>query len=427
MTLVRTSLLTGISVLVRILALLGINKVLAVAVGPAGYAVLGQFQNTVQILTTIASAGLSNGITKYTAEFRDDQPRRRETWRAAVTLALALASTMAVATIGSSAWLARSLLGSADYASVFRWLGAALVLVALNSVLLAIINGRKEVRLYVSASICGSLLALLMTSWLAYSNGLEGALVALATFQAVAFFATLAMCYRLDWFRWSNFVGRFGRRAATDLLKFASMTLASIVSVPASHLIVREILGEKFGWGAAGLWEAMWRLSGAYLMIITTTLGVYYLPRLSEIKSTADLRSEVLSGYKWIMPFALASALAIYLTRDFIVVTLFSPEFSPLRDLLAWQLVGDVLKIGGWLLAYVMLGKAMLVAFVVSEVLSAMMFVLLVDLLTDAFGLRGASMAHAANYFLYWSGLGFVIWRGIERGAFDERPPSIAH
>lgn len=73
-----------------------------------------------------------------------------------------------------------------------------------------------------------------------------------------------------------------------------------------------------------------------------------------------------------------------------------------MRDLFAWQMVGDTLKIGSWILAYLMLGKAMVKLFIVSEVLFAALFYLLTYFLTDAFGLKGVAIAHAVNYFFYW-------------------------
>ena len=73
MTLIKTSLLSSVAVFVRLLTLLGINKVLAIFVGPSGYAAIGQFQNAIQMLTTFATGALSSGVTKYTAEYHNDE------------------------------------------------------------------------------------------------------------------------------------------------------------------------------------------------------------------------------------------------------------------------------------------------------------------------------------------------------------------
>ena len=59
MSLVRTSLLNAIAVGIRMLAMLGLNKILAVLVGPAGYALFGQFQNAVTVINTFASGAIN--------------------------------------------------------------------------------------------------------------------------------------------------------------------------------------------------------------------------------------------------------------------------------------------------------------------------------------------------------------------------------
>jgi PST family polysaccharide transporter len=160
------------------------------------------------------------------------------------------------------------------------------------------------------------------------------------------------------------------------------------------------------GWEAAGYWEAMWRLSGAYLMLVSTTLSVYYLPRLSELKTGAEIRREILAGYRVILPVAAVCALLVYVLRHLIIETLFSAAFLPMESLFFWQLVGDVLKIASWLFAYVMLSKAMTLAYVITEISSTLIFIILTILFVKHFGLMGASVAHVVNYLSY---LGLII------------------
>ncbi|MGE4416327.1 MAG: O-antigen translocase, partial [Marinobacterium sp.] len=81
MTLIKTSLLNGIAVVIKMLTLLGLNKILAIYVGPAGYAALGQFQNAVQMITTLASGAINTGVTKYTAEYHEDEAKQHAVWR----------------------------------------------------------------------------------------------------------------------------------------------------------------------------------------------------------------------------------------------------------------------------------------------------------------------------------------------------------
>lgn len=413
MTLIRTSLLNGIAVAIKMLTLLGINKILAVYVGPAGYAALGQFQNAVQMITTFASGAINTGVTKYTAEYFDDEVKQRLLWRTAGTVALfgSVATALFIAALNRP--LAEWFLKDARYGGVFLWFAATLVLFTFNTLLLAILNGKKEVVRYVVANIAGSIFALIVTTVMAIQLGLYGALVALAVYQSITFFVTLLLCYNAPWFKVSYLVGGIDKKTALNLGKYTAMALTSAACVPVSHILVRNHLGETLGWAAAGYWEAIWRLSAAYLMLVTTTLGVYYLPRFSELKDPNDIKKEIIQSYKIIFPIAASCGFIIYLLRDSIINILFTEDFAPMRELFAWQMFGDSLKIGSWILAYLMLGKAMFKIFIATEVFFSLLFVALTYFLIDKFGLVGVSVAHAINYGIYWVVLFLVLDKSI--------------
>ncbi|MDV5860887.1 O-antigen translocase [Pseudomonas mendocina] len=403
MTLIKTSLLNGIAVVIKMLTLLGLNKILAIYVGPAGYAALGQFQNAVQMITTLASGAINTGVTKYTAEYHDDESKQHAVWRTAGTISLIGSALVAIAVIAFNKQLAGWFLKDESLSSVFSWFALTLVLFVFNTLLLAILNGKKEIQRYVIANIAGSLFALAVTTLMAIQLGLYGALVALAIYQSLTFFVTLTLTYKASWFKLRYLLGGIDKQATKNLAKFTAMALTSAACVPLSHILIRNHLGETLGWEAAGYWEAMWRLSAAYLMLVTTTLSVYYLPKLSELKEPADIKKEILQGYKIILPVAAACGLVIYLLRDFIIRVLFTAEFADMEVLFGWQMVGDTLKIGSWILAYLMLGKAMVKLFILSEIGFAALFYGLAYYFTGIVGLEGVSIAHALNYFFYWT------------------------
>lgn len=401
MTLIKTSLLNGIAVVIKMLTLLGLNKILAIYVGPVGYAALGQFQNAVQMITTFASGAINTGVTKYTAEYHADEDAQHKVWRTAGTIATVGSLLSAVTIVLLSERLAGWFLKDTSYGSVFVWFAATLIFFTLNTLLLAILNGKKEVIRYVVANISGSVFALIVTTLLTSKFGLYGALIALAVYQSLSFFMTLLICCKSSWFKLHHFLGGVDKATALNLGKYTAMALASAACVPLSHILVRGHLGETLGWEAAGYWEAMWRLSVAYLTLVTTTLSVYYLPRLSEIKNTAQLKFEIIQGYKVILPIAAISGLAIYLLRDVIISVLFTSQFKPMRNLFAWQIIGDTIKIGSWILGYVLIARAFFGFVILSEIIFAASFVILAGMFSSRFGLEGASIAHAVSYSLY--------------------------
>lgn len=415
MTLIKTSLLNGIAVIIKMITLLGINKILAIYVGPSGYAAVGQFQNAVQMITTFASGAINTGVTKYTAEYYEDELKQQHVWRTAGTIAIigSIITSIVIAIFNQP--LASWFLKNENFGGVFLWFAATLIFFTFNTLLLAILNGKKSIGRYVLANIAGSIFALVATAIMAIQWGLYGALIALAIYQSITFFATLFICYNAHWFKISYFFGQIDRQIALNLGKYTAMALTSAACIPLSQIIIRNHLGESFGWNAAGYWEAMWRLSNAYLMLATTTLGVYYLPKLSELKKSSEIKREILQGYKIILPAAALSGLLIYIFRDLIISLLFTNEFLPMRELFAWQMIGDTLKIGSWILAFVMLGKAMTKLYIFTEITFSITFVVLTWLLTKTLGLQGVVVAFAVNYAAYWLVIAWFIFRHLNQ------------
>ncbi|HFF4987466.1 TPA: O-antigen translocase, partial [Acinetobacter baumannii] len=297
------------------------------------------------------------------------------------------------------------------YQTVFVWFAVFLTFFTFNALFLAILNGKKEVLRLVIANIVGSIFSLAITSLLAIKYSLYGALVALSIYQSLAFLATLLLCYKANWFRLSYLFGKIDKSIAKKFAAFALMALVSAICVPLSQMAIRSYLTHEFGVTYAGYWEAMIRLSAAYLMLVTTTLGIYYLPRLSELSKLEEIKSEVYLGYKFIFPLAIAGGLIIYGLRDWIITLLFTKSFLPMRDLFLWQMTGDSLKIGSWILAYLMLSKAMTKLFIITEIVFAFTSILFTIFFTKVMGFNGVSVAHLVNYALYWGVMGLFIFK----------------
>jgi PST family polysaccharide transporter len=135
--------------------------------------------------------------------------------------------------------------------------------------------------------------------------------------------------------------------------------------------------------------------------VVTTTLGIYYLPKLSDITDKAELRKELWQGYKIIMPIVIMMSATIFLLKDFIIWLLFTKDFTPIRELFLWQLIGDIIKIAAWLFGYLIVAKAMTKTFIFTEITFSLSFVLLSIWFIEIFGLVGISYSFATNYFAY--------------------------
>ncbi|MCI3880027.1 O-antigen translocase [Acinetobacter higginsii] len=414
MNLLKTSVLNGVAVLIKTATMFILNKILAVYVGPAGYAAIGQFQNFIQMVTTFAGSAINTAVIKYTAEYYEDETKQRNVWKTAGSIVLFFSLIFSLIILVFQKQLSIYIFHTDLYQTVFVWFAVFLTFFTFNALFLAILNGRKEVLRLVVANIIGSIFSLAVTSFLAIKYSLYGALVALSIYQSLAFLATLFLCYKANWFRLSYLFGKIDKPIAKKFAAFAFMALISAVCVPLSQMVIRSYLTHEYGVTYAGYWEAMIRLSATYLMLVTTTLGVYYLPRLSELSKFEEIKSEVYLGYKFIFPLAIVGSLLVYFLRDWIIAILFTKTFLPMRDLFFWQMIGDSLKIGSWILAYLMLSKAMTTLFVTTEIIFALTSIALTYICTHFFGFEGVSIAHLINYCMYWIVLGYFIFKKLK-------------
>lgn len=414
MNLLKTTLLTTLSTGIKILAGLAGNKIIALYLGPAGLAQIGQFANFTNILAAVSGGGVNVGVTKYIAEYRARQETIAPLLGTALVATLLSSLVVAGVVVLLRRDLSRWLFGSEDYHSMLPVVACALTFIALHGLLVAILNGYKQVRLLVVFNVLSSLAGLAAITVLTMYFGLHGAMLALVLAPAAAFALALIVAAMQKGSHFTHLFSLPDRISLQKLSRFTAMALVSAMALPLALLIIRNHVGQTISWQAAGYWQGVWKISEAYLLLVTTSLGVYYLPRLSEIQEHGALRREILQGYKILLPLVAASAIAIYLTREWITRFLFSADFLPMTELFAFQMVGDFLKIGAWILAYLMLAKVMPGTFIVTEIGFSLCFTGLSLWFTGQFGLIGVSYAFALSYLLYWLAL-LILLRGYLR------------
>jgi polysaccharide transporter, PST family len=409
MTLLKTSFFSAIATIVRMINGFIVIKIIAIYGGPTGLALIGQLQSVLTMTQIIGSGAINNGVIKYTAEYGDDILRKKHLWNAAVKISLMTTIPVAFVMFVFSDDIALIILKSYEYTFVFKLLAITLIFFVLNSLMLSILNGQKEIVSLTIITIIQSFISLILTIGLVYFFGLKGALSALVIGQSIVFFVALRFFIKKSWFGVEILKTKFDKVICKKLLKFSLMALTSAVTVPVSQLFLRNYIGENLSWNDAGYWDAITRVSSAYLMVITTTLSIYYLPKLSSIIETPKLRREIWNGYKFIMPLVIIGAFLIYFLKDQIIVVLFTKEFLPIAELFFWQLIGDVLKIGSWLLGNLLLAKAMAKLFIGVEIVFATSFVVLSLLFVDLYGLIGITMSYALNYLIAWISMYFLL------------------
>ncbi|ULU23746.1 O-antigen translocase [Dyella terrae] len=401
MNMARASIYASVATAAKLLAGLVIIKLVAWMAGPEGVGRLGQFMSLMSVLAVLAGGGISAGVVKYVAEYRDDPQKLSRLLAAALWYALCASCLIGAGGLLLSREIAGWLLGDVRYQSLIAVLAAVQLGIALVNYILAVINGFMDVKRLACIQVLGSLLSIALALCLSRWLHLYGALLALVVGQLLVLAVGLPAWWRSPYFNRRMLRMRFDREMTLRLAAFSVMTLTSALLPPLVNIAVRDHLAAHFGWEHVGYWQAVGKVSDAYLLFLTTAINVYYLPKLASTHARESLVAELRLAYRYVMPAVVLLAAAVYLCRGWVTSLLFSDGFAAANALYAPQLIGDVVKIASFVLSYVMLAKAMTGWFVASEIVFAISYVALVFLFTGRFGLVGAMYAFAVNYVLY--------------------------
>lgn len=411
---VRVFSLTSMSTLVRMCTGLVSVKIVAAIIGPAGVALVGQLNNFSTIALSLATGGINSGITKYVAEFKNDTSRIKQYLATAFKITVACSLIVGLLLLLLCKQLSSLIMMTPQYWYVFAIFGVTILFYGLNNMLVSIVNGFKQFNKYVKVSIISSIFGVAFTVALVLLWGLPGTLISAVTFQSLMIFVSVLMLRKLEWLRKDWLIGKFKKTIATQYFRYSLMTLVSAFLVPISQMLLRGYVISEISITEAGWWEGMNRISNMYLMVITTSFGVYYLPRLSEISNRLELRHEIIKCYKVIVPLLLCGFAVIYFLRFFIVKLLFTNEFTPMTQLFIWQMAGDFFKICSWLLSFLMVAKSMTKAFISTEVIFTLSYLTLGYIFVRLNGIVGLCQGYLSNYIIYMITM-LVIFRSIIR------------
>ena len=403
MNLLKTSTLSALETAVKLASGFLVIKFLAVTVGPAGVATFGQFQNFVSAAMLFCSGAFTAGLVRYAAEFVGSDEKSEFYYQNAVGIGTALSLLLALVLLLFAEPISAQVLDEPAYAWVFRVFAVALLPLTWYQIIIAVLNGRGRLLRLIIGKLAASIILLVAAVLLVYSLGMEGGLLSLALAQALAFFAGLYLLLGEEGFRSAWCRPRLSLTGLRDFAPYWLMSMATVVSTPTVLMLSRTYLGESLDWHAAGQWEAALKIAELYLLVITTALLTYYVPKLSAARTGSEERQIIHTVLLFALIASAVLASGVYLLRDWVVLILFSASFAEAAQILPLQLLGSVIKIVAWVIAYHMLIKKRLLLFLGSEILFGASFYLLFVVLVDRFGLIGTAWAYLANYCLYGS------------------------
>jgi O-antigen/teichoic acid export membrane protein len=384
-------------------------KILAVIMGPPGVGLFSLLRNLQQVLSTIGSVGGHNAIVQVLPSLHG---RQREQYVASVFwVCIGVTMLVALLAIFFADTIALVLMG-VEQAYLIRLLAVPTALGVMLFYFRAILNAHLEigdvawVNISVGlASVLAALSAALdsdhsrpyaMLGMLAFPLAI-GAALAFARARERRFLVGV-VSLSIELFEWT---------AAKQFIRLALPSLLAALISMASVLLIRSMVVKHHGLGGAGYFDAGWAISAMYLALFLSAMQTYLLPAMSGESEGGALR-ELLDKALRLATIAVVPLIVFVIVfKPFLAKVLYSSEFSPALDLLRWTLLGDYLRVSGWLLATYLLARVDMAAYLVHELVWSCVFVIVgVWLLPD--GLEGVGKAYLVAYTAY---LLTLLWR----------------
>lgn len=410
------------SVLTRIIGGLLTSKAIAIFIGAEGLALIGNLRNFVGAFQAVATVGFYKGVVKYISEFKENTLELSKVLSTVYYVGFVSTVMVSFFCYFKAEWINDLIFPTYnDYAYVIRVFAIVLPFYSLNMFSFSIMNGFSKYKILIIINIIGQILSVSIALLLIYQNKIDGALISVVIAESLIFLITL--------------VGIINRRSLVGHIKvnsisysylkkmapYSVMALFTAVLLPMVAIVIRSYIIDNIGYKDAGFWEAMTRISKYYLMLISSLIALYLLPRFSEINDAKEFKKEVFSFYKSILPVLTIGFIFIYLLRKYIILVIFSEEFNSIEGLFMWQLLGDFMKVLSIVIAYQFLAKKMFWHYILTEAFlvitlytSSIYFINLFD------GIEGAVVAHFVSYTMYF-GIILLIFGGSLFGLDSEK------
>ncbi|PHM23112.1 lipid III flippase WzxE [Xenorhabdus ehlersii] len=402
MSLAKASVWTAGSTLIKIGVGLLVIKLLAVSFGPTGVGQAGNFRQLITVLGVLSGAGIFNGVTKYVAEHHQQPEKLRAILGTSSLIIMGFSTLLAVIFLLFSEIISISLFGHTHYKTVVQALAFIQMGIAYANYFLAILKGFRDAKGNALAIILGSLTGMLAYSLCYWLGGYEGALAGLALVPALVVLPAGLMILHSKVITFSALKPMWDRAIASHLGKFTLMALLTSITLPVAYVMMRNLLAARYSWEEVGIWQGVSSISDAYLQFITASFTVYLLPTLSRLKNKQEITREIVKALKFVLPAVAAASFSVWLLRDFVIWLLFSDKFIAMRDLFAWQLVGDVLKVGAYVFGYLVIAKAALRFYILTEVSQFLLLTGFSHWLIPANGALGAAQSYMVTYIVYF-------------------------
>lgn len=408
----KKTLYLGLGLGVKLLAGLFAVKLCAQLLGPEAFGVTGQLSSLLSVVSLLAGAGVSVGITKIYADSEFPVDSRADWLQAAKRIALISSCLLAAAIVLSSGWIIDNLFQEAPQAwLLIGCLAASAFPISYAGIGQGKINGSHRDDLYAVSLVTGSI-AGIIGLWISSKYlGPAGALIGMIWLPV----AQAVVMSLLSW-KTHNSTNNSRKRATTlrtetrFLLSYGALSIATGLIIPVVYITIRLLIQNFSGNEIFGLWQATLRISEAYSQLPLILLTVVMFSRFAGTASQPLHHQSVAKLYLFIIAMMGLISAFVYYTSEYWIEIVFTTKFKAMESLVPWQLTGDTLRIASYVGTTILAARGKVKICIFTEIIQGVLLLLLSILLIPKYSLYGAYYAYISCYLVYFMLTAFLLF-----------------
>lgn len=393
--------LNSLVVGIRLLVSLIVQNLLAQYTGQSGIAKVGQIRNLSNILTSLSSFGVFNGIVKYVSEYKNNEKGLTKLFSTVFVISSIATIFISVIIFIYSKELSSWLFLSEDYYLVFHILSVIVPFIAMNRIFNAIISGLSAYKVHAKIEVIWYLIASIFLLISLYYYNIEGVLIAIAVTPLVQF-----LVLTLIFGKTINDYVKFKKLSLQTplvkvLLGFSLISFVATVCLNFVEINFRTLISEKISENEAGIWTAMSSISKIYMQFLITVFSIYILPKYTSLNFSHEFKNEVKAIYKTLLPIVVLGMLFVFFSKKYLILSIYNESFLSMTILFKWQLLADLVRFIANILSFKFLAKKQIKHFVSTQLIGLTAYLIMGNLLIDLYLVEGLVMALFFSNLIY--------------------------
>lgn len=385
------------------------SKFVAIFLGPIGIGIVGLLNNTVAIISSLTSFGITiTGVREVSlANAEKDQIKFSERFIVLQRWSIITSLLGALITIIFSKLLSKLTFGTPDYYFWFVILSVNFVFANLSTSRIALLQGLRMVKSFAFSNVVGSVLITLATVPIYYLFKIDGiiAVILVSSFINLAVNLYFTRNIKIDKIPLS-FAETFQK--GKPLMKMGFLLSINVIFGQICSYLIKLYLNKNgSGTEIVGLFEVSSVVLLSYVGLIFNAMATDFYPRITEvqndnIKVKELVNDQIEMGLLLITP----AIIFLYFCGPIIIELLYSSQFLGVLSIFKAALFAVIIKAIIWPLAFVILAKGDNKLYFKQEIISDLFLLFSTVFFYHYFGLIGIGLASLIQFILY----GFYIF-----------------